>query len=405
MYDDATIGARLRILRNWRRLTQQELADLSGLSQGFVSLAERGERTLDRRSHIAALASALRVSETELVGGPHLSADPLQSDPHMAIPAIRMALQTNTLTSPAVERARPVPELAAEMARIEPYHQACNYVEVGKSLPDLLDELHLHVCEPEDEAALRLALETLVQACTAATFTSKDLGYPDLAHLAAVRAEEAASLLDDPVARGQAEFLRVATMPRADSWGRTLTKAERAADALEPHAVTPLGRQVLGMLTLKASLVAAIVHNGAKADHWMSEATGIAGSLPDDPDAAWMSFSQTNVGVWRVAVSVEQGRTGRAVLDVARSVDETKLSDKRGRHAAFLADVGRGLAREPKLKDEAITYLRRAEDTAPQWIRNNPAVRESIAVMLKAAMMQAGGRELRGMAARMGVLH
>jgi transcriptional regulator with XRE-family HTH domain len=119
MYDDATIGARLRILRNWRRLTQQELAGLAGLSQGFVSLAERGERTLDRRSHIAALASALRVSETELVGGPHLSADPLQSDPHMAIPAIRMALQTNTLTSPAVERARPVPELAAEMVRIE----------------------------------------------------------------------------------------------------------------------------------------------------------------------------------------------------------------------------------------------------------------------------------------------
>jgi len=110
--DEITIGARLRTLRRWRRKTQVELAGLAGLSPSFLSMVESGQRPLDRRSHIAALASALMVSETDLVGGPHLTPDPMQSDPRMGIPALRVALQTNTLTTPAVNRARPLPDVA-----------------------------------------------------------------------------------------------------------------------------------------------------------------------------------------------------------------------------------------------------------------------------------------------------
>jgi transcriptional regulator with XRE-family HTH domain len=104
--DEITIGARLRTLRRWRGMTQVELAGLADLSPSFVSMVEHGTRMLDRRSHIAALADALRVSETDLVGGPHLSADRLQSDPHMAIPPLRVVLQTNSLSRPAVDAAR-----------------------------------------------------------------------------------------------------------------------------------------------------------------------------------------------------------------------------------------------------------------------------------------------------------
>jgi hypothetical protein len=84
---------------------------MADLSPSFVSMVEHGTRMLIRRSHISALASALRVSETDLVGGPHLSADRLQSDPHMAIPRPRVALQTNSLNRPAVDAARPLADL------------------------------------------------------------------------------------------------------------------------------------------------------------------------------------------------------------------------------------------------------------------------------------------------------
>jgi transcriptional regulator with XRE-family HTH domain len=82
MHDATTIGARLRVLRRWRGMTLAQLAGQAGLTPSFLSMAERGQRALDRRSHISALAAALRVSEIDLVGGPHLTKDPVQSQPH-----------------------------------------------------------------------------------------------------------------------------------------------------------------------------------------------------------------------------------------------------------------------------------------------------------------------------------
>lgn len=403
--DENTIGARLRILRRWRGLTLTELAGLSDLSPSFLSMFERGQRMLDRRSHIAAVASALRVSETDLVGGPHLSADPQQADPHAVIPALRVALQTNSLKERATDRARPLAELVREMARIEPFHQACNYIAVGESLPAILDELHYHVATPADERAHRQALETLVEACVCATFTAKDLGYNDLAALAAMRAEEAATILDSPIHLGEAAFARIHTMPRSGSWQRTLNKAEEAARALEPHANIPLATQVLGMLTLSASLSAAAVQDGDRAGQLLDEADRLAARVPDQPEVNWMAFSATNVGVWGVAVGVERGESGGRVLQLAERVDEAKLAGKRGRQAAFFADVGKGLAREPRMRNDAVRWLRRAENAAPQWIRNNAPVRETVSYLLGRSIATAGGRELRGMAARMGVPH
>ena len=108
--------------------------------------------------------------------------------------------------------------------------RACNYVRVGQLLPDVLDELHYHVAAAADEAAERLALQALVEACVCATFTAKNLNYTDLAHLAALRAEEAAACLSDPIYKGKADFVWLHTLPRAGSWDRNLIAAERAAD-------------------------------------------------------------------------------------------------------------------------------------------------------------------------------
>jgi transcriptional regulator with XRE-family HTH domain len=165
--DEITIGARLRTLRRCRGLTQVELADRAGLSASYISMVEHGDRLLDRCSHIAALAGALRVSETDLVGGPHLSSDRLQSDPH----------------------------------------------------------------------------------------------------LATLRAKEAATLLGDPVAMGEADYAWLSTLPRAGSQDRNLLANAQAAEQLEPSASEPLGRQVLGMLTLTAALSAAVAQQETASGH------------------------------------------------------------------------------------------------------------------------------------------
>jgi transcriptional regulator with XRE-family HTH domain len=403
--DEIAIGARLRTLRRWRGMTQVQLADLADLSPSFVSMVEHGSRMLDRRSHIAALAGALRVSETDLVGGPHLSADRQQSDPHAAIPALREALQTNTLTTPAIDRAPPLDELTqAVTAVIEPARVRCDYRTAGHLLPDVLDELHWHIAQPADEASQRLALETLIEACVSATLIAKNLGYLDLAHVAALRAEEAAALHADPVQQGKAALMRIWAFPRERPWERKLALTEQAASTLEPHARTTLGMQVLGLTTLHAALVGAVAQRPGTVDHWLGEASQLAGRMPDDMMGSWQSFCLTNVGVWRVAIGVERGESGGAVRTLADQVQQAKLAS-RSRKAQFLADVGCGLAREPRTRADAVRWMRQAEDVGPQHIRNSPSARETVGYLLNRATAAAGGRELRGMAARMGLPH
>ncbi|WP_067451094.1 hypothetical protein [Actinomadura macra] len=137
----------------------------------------------------------------------------------------------------------------------------------------------------------------------------------------------------------------------------------------------------------------------------MSEATALAARVRDEPHENWSSFSATNVKVWGVAIATECGEPAGAVLKLAEGVDEDRIRGLNSRHAAFLADVGRGLARDPHRRQEALRWLRRAEEAAPQRIRNSNPVRESVTVMLEQARVASQGRELRGMAARMGVPH
>jgi hypothetical protein len=158
------------------------------------------------------------------------------------------------------------------------------------------------------------------------------------------------------------------------------------------------------MLTLTAALAAASVRKAQDAAHWLDAAGQLADRVPDDPPRAWHSFSKTNVGVWRVAIAVECGQVGGGILEIARGVDEAKLAGRKSRLAAFRIDVGRGLAREPKTRQEAVRWLRRAEEVAPQRTLNSAAARETV-VYLRDRAVAAATRELRGMAARMGIPH
>ncbi|TDD81508.1 helix-turn-helix domain-containing protein [Actinomadura rubrisoli] len=402
MHDEMTIGARLRTLRRWRGMSLAQLAGLSGLSKGFLSKIENGKAALGRRSHISAIATALRISEADLIGGPHLTADPVRAAPHATVPAVRAALMTNSLTAPAADHARPLAELVAEMGRID--RSEYKHIEVGQKLPALIDELHVHACAPTDEPAYRLALETLVEAFQAATFTSKDLGHGDLAHVAAMRAAEVAAILDDPVVTGKAASLRIHTMPTT-ARDVALTAAEHAANALEPHVHDDLGVQVLGMLTLAASMTATVIYDYDRAEHWMRQADEQATRVPDTPGLNWGAFSKTNVGVWKVALATERGASSGDLLGLAKNVDEAKLEPRRGRHATFLADVGRGLARDKRTHKDAAGWLLRAEEVAPHKIRNSAAVGETVATLVRQTQGASLGRELRGLAARMGIPH
>jgi transcriptional regulator with XRE-family HTH domain len=422
MDDASTVGARLRVLRKWRKFSQQELADLSGFSQSFLSQVERGRMALDRRSHIASLATALKVSEADIVGGPHLSDDPYQLEAYAAIPALRVALQTSSMVQPVIDRARPLAELVTERnTTVERLIRLCDYRASGMYLPSLIEELHFHAHVPVDESALRLTLKTLLEAYVNAAEMARHAGQHDLALYASSQAMQAANILDDPVQQGKAAMWTLLTMPHEGTpgligWERTHIAARRAVDNLEPHAKKPEAIEVLGMLVLMTSLTAAAMKRHDAAKSWLDEAGALATRVNDDIDHNWMGFSTTNVGVWRVAVGVERGESGNKMLGLAESIHPGKdvvdpddfgvvLDDYRSRKASLLSDVGRGMARERKTQTQAVDWLRRAEDAAPSFIRYNTRVRHSIEVLLSRSLPATARVELRGMAARMGIPH
>ncbi|MGH3989101.1 MAG: helix-turn-helix domain-containing protein, partial [Pseudonocardiaceae bacterium] len=69
--DARTIGRRLREIRVWRDKSLRVAAELAGISESYLSRIERGERTLDRRSLLEALATALRVAPSDITGQPY----------------------------------------------------------------------------------------------------------------------------------------------------------------------------------------------------------------------------------------------------------------------------------------------------------------------------------------------
>jgi len=73
------------------------------------------------------------------------------------------------------------------------------------------------------------------------------------------------------------------------------------------------------------------------------------------------------------------------------------------RRAGFYSDLGRGLATERAHRQDAVAALRTAERLAPQRVRTNPFVREIVTDLMRRARRDAIGRELRGMAYRMGL--
>ena len=402
MQDEPNMGARLRVLRKWRGLTLVELAQLAGISKSQISAVERGVRLLDRRSHIAALAGALRVSETELTGLPHISSDPEQSAPHRVVPQLREALTGNTFDEPAVDRARPLGELESLLkGKLADLNSGADFAQRGQLAAPVFEELHLHVATG-DESTKRRALALLTEACEAVGMTLQYLGYRDLAYFAASRAMEAARLLDDPIISGQVAYLRFQLMPKPTSWDRPLAVARQAAMQLQPHVgASRVGAETYGMLHLSAGLAAAAVKNTALADEHYQHAAELGEKTGDNYDA-WSAFGDTNVGIWGVAIAMELGDYEKAVQR-SKDVHPSRLRH-RERQAVFYADTGRALAHLRGQERNAVEQLKKAEAIAPQRIRNSGSVQETITYLLNKHMRMSPAVELRGMATRMGIV-
>ncbi|MGH3770605.1 MAG: helix-turn-helix domain-containing protein [Pseudonocardiaceae bacterium] len=396
--DAKVFGARLREVRCWRGLTLREAAGLAGLSFSFWGQVERGEKAVNSRRTLEAMATVLRVHPTELTGQPWAPRDAVGAEAHAGLMVIETALERYELGSDPELPVRAWPEIQADLDRLGKLNRTVDHAAQGELASALIGELHgAYLRLPQLHREVLLGL---IDAYSIAMWTAKDLGGRGLPALAARAVRQCAEVLGDMVWLGYAAWLRgnaTGQLDRAGQYRRSVAAAETLTGQLDDVEAL----QACGMLHLSAALAAGARADRATAATHLQEASALAARM-DTEVGGWagLTFGPTNIGIWRTTIAVELGEPGQA-LDVAKTVHPELLSPLR--QAQFWVEVGRALVAERKTREAGLRVLLRAERLAPQWVRTNLFVREAVADLLRQAHRGAGGRELRGLAWRMGV--
>ncbi|MGH4014349.1 MAG: helix-turn-helix domain-containing protein [Pseudonocardiaceae bacterium] len=391
--DDAeearTIGRRVKQIRNARDKSLRVVAQLAGLSKTKLHRIETGQRALDSRSEIAALANALQVAPSDLMATLSIPA-PANGDTDMAVEQVRLALM-------AVGRGRPggqvvsVEELRARARAVED----ADYHSRGAALPGLIRDLHSTLAAGRDVTEL-LDLAVLMHTQTTRGWLYITGAPLDLRREVATLALQTAQYRDEPTALGIAAWGGVIEMLAAGAFDL----AQEELDSVTVPTNSSESMQLAGMLALSRSLVAAAKRQPADVE----AALDYAGELAErtgQGNAYLMGFGPTNVGLWQMAASLEVG-DHEHVIAIAERLNPRE-HPSRERQATYWMDYGRAQAHLRGRRDGAVRALRTAEELFPMRVLRNPFAREAIAVLLPGAKRDAVGRELRGMAYRAGL--
>ena len=394
------VGRRIREVRAWRGLSLRATAELTGITHGYLAQLERGEKPVKNRQLLEALARTLRVSPVEFLADAY--GPPVEPATEAFTAMAELADLLGGWWVGEVPDA-PTRPLAGVLADLRRFHEARNSpgpkvagdypTQIG-TLSRLIRDLLAAAAEPAHEHRV---LAPLLTAYHVAGSIAMRLRIPGLPSLAADRMQQVADRLDDPVwqavaAWGRAQFLSGAN--RARQYELAVAAADMApADRPETR----------GMANLTAAMAAATQGDADLAETHLAEAAAIAERVEPDVSpwpAGVMQFGRTNVGIFRVTVGVELGH-GARVAEVAEGVRLETIS--RGRQASFWLDYGRGLLTDRGRRDEGLSALLRAEQLAPQQVHTNVFAREAVAELQRSSRRDASGREVRGLAWRMGL--
>jgi transcriptional regulator with XRE-family HTH domain len=391
--EERTIGARLRQIRRARGKSLRVIAGLAGMSKSHLDRLERGERALDRRSEIVALANALQIAPSELTALPVPA--PSDGETDAAIDAVRVALMgaSHGLSGGQV---LPVEVLRTRVyATIDALCRCEREGDVGTALPSLIRDLHTTLAAGRDVAELLLLAAWLHSQATVSWLSIT--GAPvDLRSHALVLARHAAEDRDTAASAG----LVAAASARVGLAAGAFDLANAAIDAVTVPTRTPEGMQLAGFLALRRSVIAAADGRPGELNGSVDYATDLA-ARTGEGNAYGLGFGPIKVGLYRMAGLLEIGDNERAVT-LAESLNPEAHVNRSGQ-AAYWADYGRALARMRGRQDDAVKALRRAELISPHRIQRGPVVREVLAELLSRSRRDSVGRELRGMAYRAGL--
>jgi transcriptional regulator with XRE-family HTH domain len=386
--DAQAIGARARMIRRRRGLSLDVAAGLAGITKGYLSMLELGQRGFNRRGLLESLANALGCSVADLTGQPYLPPDRATADALAVITEITPLLYDITLDHVPDVPMRPVDQLATWAAQANTHCDEARYSLAGRDLGALLTELHIHAATGTP-AARRTALAALVEACVVAFGVARQLGHPQLAVQAMDRGHAAAVRLGDPALAGFASLARASAFSRLGARRTAATVLAEARAAVEPEA-NPTGDDVraaeaLGMTHLLAAQLTVRDGRPGDAETHLAEAADLAQSTGERNTLQW-HFGPANIAAWSLAIAVERGNgPGHAERLDARPIAPMSA----GRGGRLHLDLARGYAQAEGARDnEAIRHLDTADRIAPTKVRNDPIARDLVLTLSRRARRQ-----------------
>lgn len=375
MSEANTIGARLKRLRREQDLTQERLAERAGLSVDLIAKLEQGRRHATRLTSLIALADALDVELSELVGKrPRLDA---QED--ASVLAVRDAILDPTLLPGIDGSDADAPTLAALQDAVQlawADYWGGRLGHLTANVPALIGEARMGVREHGPAAAAHLGQAFELAACLCV-----HLGRDDLAVMAAERAIRAVEDGDDQLWWG--------IMHGTYAWcvlhqGRTDVAeqhAVRIAEEIEPSITrAPLPHlTVWGSLLMTALASAAAGGRADEADEYVALARAGAGRFEHDRHDYQVSFGRSAVAMQTTHANAVLRRPDRAIK-AARGVDRADLFHiSYGRH---LIDVAQAHVDARNLRTAEATLLQ-AEATSAEWFRHQGPARALVGELVE----------------------
>ncbi|MHC0429944.1 helix-turn-helix domain-containing protein [Streptomyces sp. O3] len=377
-HEETGIGDRVARLRLRRKLTQERLAERAGLSVDIVRKLEQGRRQTARLATLNALARALDVEPSILVGQPSTFEVHDEADPPSVL-ALRQAVSPVSEflgEDPDPEDPPNIAELRQSLKSTERIRREGRMADIGTLLPQLISDARAAAqTHTGDDAAA--AYSVLAEAYQVAATTLAALGKEDAGFTALERSMDASRKSDDP----RLEIVGISCLSWIFTKQGRLEDAERVAlsraDTMDPgFRSQPVDLALWGVLLLRAATAAVRREKRDTVRELLSMAGAAAARIGVDRLDYATPFGPTNLGVAKVNFFVEMEESAEA-LRTARTVPDLQTLPPTWR-ARFHVDRALAYA---DVNDEArsVQALLRAEGIAPEWMRYHATSRRIVA--------------------------
>lgn len=382
----STITDNLPRIRRARGLTQEELAERSGVSIDVITRLEQGRKHAARWSTLIALANTLDVTVAVLISPPGLIAHDAPGA-LVDVSALRQAITYSGDITGLIDLAEhnevvSLAELRDAIDALWTSYQDGQFALAASILPGVIGDTRrlIHSSTGDDEARAQGLLATCMNAAAGITIS---FGHPDLAYLAIERAVGASRRADSDLAGIASAAFTSWILVKQGRYTEAEHVAVVAAQRAEPSFSSTNRKQwaTFGHLLINASCAAARGRSATRSDDLVQTASAAAARLGRDGIEEWSVFGPRVAAMYMVDNAIEAGDYDAALIRSATvpvahggSLPTTWEARYLLRLAYAHSELGHDGA--------AIDTLVAAKAVAPEWICYYPLAANVVSDLL-----------------------